>query len=165
MTRRGYPRSRKPPFSDGLDDAPMPRAAMTAKDAGQPVQPERLAIDADRHLPVEASSPPVILSKVRIPRQRPVTLGRGRLLGWLDQHAGDRVVVVAAEVGYGKSTLLADYARRSGARCVWYRVEESDGDWILLHRPHGCGDPGGKAWVRHVVGGPAPTCRGRRVTS
>ena len=126
----GYPRSHKPSFSVGLDDAAMPEAAMTEMDTaaispvdqGQATDPARDARDE--------GSPPVILSKLRIPRQRSATLGRGRLLGWLDQHATDRVVVVAAEVGYGKSTLLADYARRSGARCVWYRVEESDGDWI-----------------------------------
>ena len=100
----------------------MDTAAISPVDQGQATDPARDARDE--------GSPPVILSKLRIPRQRSATLGRSRLLGWLDQHATDRVVVVAAEVGYGKSTLLADYARRSGARCVWYRVEESDGDWI-----------------------------------
>ena len=110
----------------------MPEAAMTAKDAvggiAAPLDEPRAALDGGGA--TADASPPVILSKVRIPRQRPVTLGRGRLLGWLDQHAADRVVVVRAEVGYGKSTLLADYARRSAVRCAWYRVEESDADWI-----------------------------------
>jgi ATP/maltotriose-dependent transcriptional regulator MalT len=110
----------------------MPEAAMTARDAlGEPLTPSEEGRRSDAVLaPNDEARPPVILSKVRIPLQRPVTLGRGRLLGWLDQHATDRVVVVSAEVGYGKSTLLADYARRSGTRCAWYRVEESDADWI-----------------------------------
>ena len=105
---------------------------MTAKDAvgGPPIPSDEAGSSGDGLALADEARPPVILSKVRIPLQRPVMLGRGRLLGWLDQNAADRVVIVSAEVGYGKSTLLADYARRSGTRCAWYRVEESDADWI-----------------------------------
>jgi LuxR family maltose regulon positive regulatory protein len=105
-------------------------AAMTTQDPAVLGQEASGSVVIDQRPAIAEASPPVILSKVRIPRQRSATLDRGRLLGWLEQRATDRVVVVVADVGYGKSTLLADYARRSGARCAWYRVEESDGDWI-----------------------------------
>jgi LuxR family maltose regulon positive regulatory protein len=63
--------------------------------------------------------------------QRPV-LTRARLVGWLEQQKNARVVLISAEAGYGKSTLLGDFARRSAAPVVWYRIETSDGDWITF---------------------------------
>lgn len=72
----------------------------------------------------------VIRSKVQAPVLRDPILERPRLLGWLDQHASERVVLVSAEVGYGKSTLLADFSRRADARALWYRLESTDRDWM-----------------------------------
>ena len=43
-----------------------------------------------------------------------------------------RLVLVSAEAGYGKTTLLSDFATRSDLRCLWYRLESSDGDWITF---------------------------------
>ena len=72
----------------------------------------------------------VIRSKVQPPPVRDSTLERPRLLDWLTSHADDRVKVIAAEAGYGKTTLLADYARRTDVRCLWFRMETSDRDWV-----------------------------------
>ena len=74
----------------------------------------------------------VIRSKVQPPPVRDSTLERPRLLDWLTLHAGDRVKVIAAEAGYGKTTLLADYARRTDVRCLWYRLETADRDWVTF---------------------------------
>ncbi len=63
--------------------------------------------------------------------QRPI-LTRARLVGWLEQQRNARVVLISAEAGYGKSTLLGDFARRSATPVVWYRIETSDGDWITF---------------------------------
>jgi ATP/maltotriose-dependent transcriptional regulator MalT/DNA-binding SARP family transcriptional activator len=38
--------------------------------------------------------------------------------------------VVVAEAGYGKTTLIADHVKRSGARVAWYRLEATDVDWV-----------------------------------
>lgn len=86
------------------------------------------------HPPVRADrdDAALILSKVRSPVVRSTTLARPRLLGWLDAHAGDRVRILATEAGYGKTTLLADWARRTPQRVVWYRLDTSDGDWITF---------------------------------
>ena len=41
-------------------------------------------------------------------------------------------ILVSAEAGYGKSTLLNDFALQTVTECVWYRMETSDGDWITF---------------------------------
>jgi DNA-binding SARP family transcriptional activator len=74
----------------------------------------------------------VIRSKVQPPPVRDSTLERPRLLDWLTGHTNDRVKVIAAEAGYGKTTLLADYARRTDVRCLWFRMETSDRDWVTF---------------------------------
>lgn len=74
----------------------------------------------------------VIRSKVEAPPVRDQTLARPRLLSWLSDHLGDRVKLIVAEAGYGKTTLLADFARRDVVRCLWYKLETSDRDWVTF---------------------------------
>ena len=49
---------------------------------------------------------PLIHNKVRSPHYVTPTLRRARLLDWLHEVSGCRAVVVAADAGYGKTTLL-----------------------------------------------------------
>jgi LuxR family maltose regulon positive regulatory protein len=65
----------------------------------------------------------IIASKIAPEPPGRGTLTRERLVGWLEQQASARVVVLSAEAGYGKSTLLGEFARRSAVPCVWYRME------------------------------------------
>ena len=37
---------------------------------------------------------------------------------------------VIADAGYGKTTLLADFSRRTRLRTIWYRLDEDDRDWV-----------------------------------
>jgi ATP/maltotriose-dependent transcriptional regulator MalT/DNA-binding SARP family transcriptional activator len=53
-----------------------------------------------------------------------------RLLDWLDVKIHSRVVFVIADAGYGKTTLLADFSRRTRLRTIWYRIDEEDRDWV-----------------------------------
>jgi DNA-binding SARP family transcriptional activator len=73
---------------------------------------------------------PVQLSKVQAPPLREETLARDRLLDWLSAKIHDRVVLVTAEAGYGKTTLLADFSRRTRLRSFWYRLDRGDRDWV-----------------------------------
>jgi DNA-binding SARP family transcriptional activator len=73
---------------------------------------------------------PVQLSKVQAPPLRDETLARERLLDWLSAKIDDRVVLVTAEAGYGKTTLLADFSRRTRLRSFWYRLDRGDRDWV-----------------------------------
>src|ERR1700716_1334274 len=39
-----------------------------------------------------------------------------------------------AWAGYGKTTLLADFTRRTRLKTIWYRLDETDCDWVtVLH--------------------------------
>jgi ATP/maltotriose-dependent transcriptional regulator MalT/DNA-binding SARP family transcriptional activator len=75
---------------------------------------------------------PIQLAKVQPPTLRDETLSRDRLLDWLSAKIHDRVILVLADAGYGKTTLLADFARRTRLRTLWYRLEDDDRDWIAF---------------------------------
>jgi ATP/maltotriose-dependent transcriptional regulator MalT len=74
----------------------------------------------------------IIRSKVQPPPVRSSTLERPRLLQWLNSHTKERLILVSGEAGYGKTTLLSDFARRSVARCLWYRLDATDRDWVTF---------------------------------
>ncbi len=59
-------------------------------------------------------------------------LARPRLVEWFGRQSNARLILVSAEAGYGKSTLLNEFALQSADRCAWYRMETSDGDWITF---------------------------------
>jgi LuxR family maltose regulon positive regulatory protein len=40
-----------------------------------------------------------------------------------------RAVLLTAEAGYGKTTLLADFTRRTRLRVLWFRLDRGDRDW------------------------------------
>jgi ATP/maltotriose-dependent transcriptional regulator MalT/DNA-binding SARP family transcriptional activator len=73
---------------------------------------------------------PIQPGKVQRPPLRDETLARHRLLDWLDVKIHNRVVFVIAEAGYGKTTLLADFSRRTRLRTLWYRMDEEDRNWV-----------------------------------
>ncbi len=70
--------------------------------------------------------------------QRPLlpedTLRRDRLLDWLGARSSCRVLYVVAEAGFGKTTLVADFARRSRLRTFWYRLDDGDTDGLVFLR-------------------------------
>jgi LuxR family maltose regulon positive regulatory protein len=88
---------------------------------------------------------PVQISKVQPPPLRDETLARDRLLDWLSVKIHRRVVLLTAEAGYGKTTLLADFTRRTRLRVLWFRLDPGDRDWtsfiahlvaaIRIHQP------------------------------
>ncbi len=51
---------------------------------------------------------------------------------WFGQHADARLILINADAGYGKTTLLGEFANYTRDRVVWYRLERSDGDWITF---------------------------------
>jgi ATP/maltotriose-dependent transcriptional regulator MalT/DNA-binding SARP family transcriptional activator len=73
---------------------------------------------------------PIQPGKVQAPALRDETLARTRLLDWLHAKIHSRVVFVIADAGYGKTTLLADFSRRTRLRTIWYRLDEDDRDWV-----------------------------------
>lgn len=63
---------------------------------------------------------PLIQNKVEPPHYSTPLLRRPRLLDWL--HAGStcRAMVIAADAGYGKTTLLWQWEREVDFPCYWY---------------------------------------------
>ncbi len=82
----------------------------------------------------DVSGFPIQYAKVQPPPLREETLARHRLLDWLAAKIHHRIILVLADAGYGKTTLLADFAGRTRLRTLWYRLDEDDRDWIsVLH--------------------------------
>jgi len=68
------------------------------------------------------------VSKLLRPLVRPGTIRRAPLLDRLAGGDPRRIVSVVAPPGYGKTTLLAQWAERDGAAFAWVSVDERDND-------------------------------------
>src|SRR2546425_6263097 len=77
------------------------------------------------------STYPLIHNKVTSPRYVTPTLRRARLVDWLSSNAEARAVVIAADAGYGKTTLLWQWEREVDFPCYWYKLDRNDRDWTL----------------------------------
>src|SRR4051812_22092632 len=94
-----------------------------------PLEPDDVAVRASQALPpVELG--PIIKSKIQPPALRESTLTRQRLLDRLTEATSHRLTLLIAEAGYGKTTLLADFARATDARVMWYRLDASDAEIV-----------------------------------
>ena len=82
---------------------------------------------------------PVQPAKIHRPPRRDDTLSRERLNSWLDTAAAGRLGLIVAEAGFGKTTLLADWAGLTRRDTTWYRLEPDDRDWLTF--------------IRHLVAG------------
>ncbi|MEP6680169.1 MAG: BTAD domain-containing putative transcriptional regulator [Chloroflexota bacterium] len=77
------------------------------------------------------NSYPLIHNKVTSPHYVTPTLRRARLLDWLIENSGCRALVLAADAGYGKTTLLWQWEREADFPCYWYKLDRNDRDWTL----------------------------------
>ena len=77
---------------------------------------------------------PIVGARIHPPLMRADTLSRERLNAWLDEAATGRVALVVAEAGFGKTTLLGDWARNSSRLTAWYRLDPDDRDWLTFCR-------------------------------
>ena len=69
-----------------------------------------------------------LITKVLIPRRRRDVLTRQRLLNQLYDVVDRKVVLVSAPAGYGKTTLMIDFAHDLEHPVCWYTLDESDRD-------------------------------------
>src|SRR5215472_15868733 len=74
----------------------------------------------------------LVASKLHLPAVRPGTVDRSPLVGRLARGDPRPVVSVAAPAGYGKTTLLAQWAERDGRAFAWVSVGEGDNDPKVL---------------------------------
>ena len=73
-----------------------------------------------------------VVSKLRTPLTRPGTVPRSSLIDRLEREDSRPVVSVVAPAGYGKTTLLSQWAERNGQAFAWVSVDEADNDAKVL---------------------------------
>lgn len=74
----------------------------------------------------------ILLTKVRAPQRRKDVLRRVRLIDILHQNLHRKLTFVSAPAGYGKTTLLVDFAADVDAAVFWYRISPDDADLVLF---------------------------------
>ena len=73
-------------------------------------------------------------TKIRPPKVRRQLLSRPRLLTLLGEIRDYRLVLISAPTGYGKTTLLTDFARSQNMALCWYTLDENDRDVAVFCR-------------------------------
>ena len=73
-----------------------------------------------------------VASKLRRPAVRPGSVRRPALIDRLRQGRSFPVISVVAPAGYGKTTLLAQWAERNGQAFAWVSLDERDNDPKVL---------------------------------
>jgi ATP/maltotriose-dependent transcriptional regulator MalT len=68
------------------------------------------------------------LTRAQPPATGPELVSRPRLLALLESGAGRRLTLLAAPAGFGKTTLLAEWAATAKRPVAWLSLDETDGD-------------------------------------
>jgi LuxR family transcriptional regulator, maltose regulon positive regulatory protein len=74
----------------------------------------------------------LVASKLRRPPVRTGTIARSALIDKLAREGSGPIVSVVAPAGYGKSTLLSQWAERHGQAFAWVSVDDRDNDPKVL---------------------------------
>jgi LuxR family transcriptional regulator, maltose regulon positive regulatory protein len=103
----------------------------------------------------------LLATKLHVPRPRPDMVPRPRLAERLDEGLARGLILVCAPAGYGKTVLLADWARRGQLPVAWLSLDVGDNDPARFWR-HGVaalgqGRPGLAERLGPLLGLPAPS--------
>src|SRR5215831_4825712 len=92
----------------------------------------RMLAQADRARGVHGSAFDLVISKLRTPPTRPGAVDRSPLIERLAGEESRPIVSVVAPAGYGKTTLLSQWAERGSPAFAWVSVDERDNDPKVL---------------------------------
>ena len=103
----------------------------------------------------------LLATKLHVPRPRQDLVPRPRLAERLDEGLARGLMLVCAPAGYGKTVLLANWARRGQQPVAWLSLDVGDNDPARFWR-HGVaaldqGRPGIAERVGPLLGPPAPS--------
>lgn len=76
----------------------------------------------------------ILLTKVRAPQRRKDILHRVRLVDTIHQNLHRKLTYISAPAGYGKTTLLIDFANDVDAIVCWYLISPQDRDLVEFTR-------------------------------
>ena len=103
----------------------------------------------------------LLATKLYMPGPRPGLVPRPRLTARLDEGLARGLVLVCAPAGYGKTVLLADWARRGGQPAAWLSLDAGDNDparfWRHAVAALDRARPGTGGRVAPLLGPPAPS--------
>jgi len=71
---------------------------------------------------------PILATKIAVPPRRAGIVARERLDERLSEGLHRRLTLVSAPAGFGKTTLVADWASRCGSPVAWLSLDEADRD-------------------------------------
>jgi LuxR family transcriptional regulator, maltose regulon positive regulatory protein len=70
----------------------------------------------------------LLATKLNLPQPRPDHLGRSRLIERLNQGMAREVILVCTPAGFGKTTLLAEWAAGATWPVAWLSLDPEDGE-------------------------------------
>ena len=71
---------------------------------------------------------PIVRTKIIIPRRRSEIITRPRLLSILDNVIDLKLLILAAPAGYGKTSLMIDFANHTQLPVCWFSLDTLDVD-------------------------------------
>lgn len=74
----------------------------------------------------------LIETKLYPPRRRSDLLRRSRLLEFMHEHIANKLLLLCAPAGYGKTTLLVDFIHDLDVPVCWLSLDESDRDPVVF---------------------------------
>jgi LuxR family maltose regulon positive regulatory protein len=100
----------------------------------------------------------LLATKLHIPRARDGLVPRPRLVDRLTEALAGELTVVCAPAGFGKTALLADWARRSDRPVAWLSLDAADNDpvrfWRHVAAALGSARPGAAERLTALLGPP-----------
>ena len=111
--------------------------------------------------PVAPERDVLLATKLHMPASRPDLVPRPRLTVHLDEGLARGLILVCAPAGYGKTVLVADWARRSGQPVAWLTLDAGDNDparfWRHATAALDRARPGIGERLAPLLGPPAPS--------